>query len=129
MSNAVSVFSDFHGELSVLLACLSEVLGSSLAKEEYDAGTVYRGRILDTEVLLLDLEGQGLEDNDQNGIALTRYRYQLQLTAFEASRAMAGYEALYASMATFIAERLARTLECRSEVVANLSSSVAVFGA
>ncbi|WP_437955886.1 hypothetical protein WME76_30995 [Sorangium sp. So ce119] len=121
----MSVFIDFHGDEAALVDVLAEVLGCSLVREDLDVGTIHRCRLLDTEFVLLgdhDLE-------DDCGIRFTAYSYQLQLTAFDAGMRISGYDRLYESMAVFLAERLCVRLGSRTEVVANLQRTVAVFGA
>lgn len=125
MPRPMSVFIDFQGDEAALVDVLAEVLGRSLVREDLDAGTIHRCRLLDTEVVLLG--DHGLEDDC--GIRFTAYRYQLRLTAFDVGMRISGYDRLYENMAVFLAERLCARLASRTEVVANLQRTVAVFGA
>jgi hypothetical protein len=123
MIKPMSVFIDFHGDEAVLLTAVTEVLGRSFAREDRDAGRLYRCRILDTEFVLFD--NHGLDDDC--GIRFTAYNYQLDLQAFETGMRIPSYGRMYESIAVFLAERLCIHLGSRSLVVANLQSEVATF--
>lgn len=123
MPKPMSVFVDFSGDESVILNAAVEVLGCSLAKEELDVGVLYRGRLLDAEVVLFG--DHGLDDDC--GIKFTEYAYQIKLTAFDVGMRLSSYDQMYESVAVFVAERLCSCLGCRTQVVASLQRVVATF--
>lgn len=125
MPRPTSVFIDFHGDEAALVDALAEVLGCPLVREDLDVGTLYRCRLLDTELVLFG--DHGLEDDC--GIRFTEYSHQLQLTAFDVGVRIPGYDRMYESMAVFLGERLSVRLDSRTLVVANLQRTVAVFSA
>ncbi|WP_437567661.1 hypothetical protein [Sorangium sp. So ce542] len=124
MPKPMSVFVDFRGDEAVLLNAIVEVLGCSLAKEELDVGVLYRGRLLDTEVVLFG--DHGLDDDC--GIKFSEYAYQMKLTAFDVGMRVSSYGRMYECIAVFVAERLCARLGRRTQVVANLQRIVATFG-
>jgi hypothetical protein len=88
-----------------------------------DESTVYVGKLLDIELLLIP--NHGLEDDGD--VEFTRYSHQLQLTALDSGRFLSSYPSLYQSLGLFLAERIASALQCKTELVANLQSSLGRF--
>ncbi|WP_438040574.1 hypothetical protein [Sorangium sp. So ce128] len=123
MPRPMSVFVDFCGDEGVLLSALTEILGCSLVKEEIDVGVLYRGRLLDTEVVLFG--DHGLDDDC--GIKFSEYMYQLKLVAFDSGMRLSSYDRMYESVVVFVAERLCERLHSRTQVVVNLQRIVATF--
>jgi hypothetical protein len=125
MPGPMSVFLDFGGDEESLVTVLAEILGFPLTREDGDVGTLYRCRVLDTEVVMFG--NHGLEDDC--GIRFSTFTFQLELRPFEIGLRVASYQSMYEGMALFLAERLSTRLECEAQVVANLQRLVATFAA
>jgi hypothetical protein len=123
MTKPRSLFIAFSGDESTLVATIARVVGISLERADLETGTVYRGRGLETELVLLT--EHGLEDD--SGIEFSQYLYQLDLIPLEMGARAASYAEAYESMTTFIAELLALELDARTLVVGNLQHVVVAF--
>ena len=119
----LSIFIGHSGDEKLLLGELAELLGQSLKREEPEVGPIHRGRVVDTEITLVD--DHGLDDDC--GIEFSRYEYQLALTGFDAGLRMASFAAMYMALAAFLAEKLSSRLRCRTMVVENLQRQVVAF--
>lgn len=123
MTTPRSIFVDFSGDELTLLSTIGRLTGITLERADLETGTVYKGKLLETELVLLT--EHGLEDD--SGIEFNRYRYQLDFIQLEKGARAASYAEAYDSMTTFIAEMLTIELDARTQVVANLQRVVVAF--
>jgi hypothetical protein len=123
MTTPLSIFLDTVMTTEDVRLVVQRVVGCDFHTQRLDVGVIYTATVLDIAMTLLDKHG--LEDD--RGIRFTAYSHQVVLTALETGRRTQGFDVAYESIALFLAARLAKALDCRTIVVANLQREFAAF--
>ncbi len=69
----------------------------------------------------------GSLDDAALALPFTQYQYQIDLIRLDVSAPVASFDAMYSSLAIYLAGRLSLALECRTIVVLNLQRILAAF--
>lgn len=125
MTTPLSLFLDTNARYDLVENAIVGILGHPLSRVELDVGVVHKTSALCIEWLLF--RNHGLEDDC--GIKFSEYEYQLQLVPIQQGQELPEFDAMYAGCAVFVASRLARSLKCRTLVIANLQREVAAYAA